>query len=337
MCKNKKLYTEIKNKNNKFIFYKRKINFELVKKQIEFNFKSLSKVKKGIVALDTEDKIKFITRFYSCNKAGLIVFISNKKSYKELKKEKININYIFRIDKLLEISKKHDTYPKDLAVILKTSGSTDFAKYVYVSNSNISFITSEMNKEMFNNRKSYNELIFAPIDHAFALGRMHSIIKSDHSMTLIDDFSFNNFYKTYKIAKCNSISIPAKLLKTLIELDFANFKKEIAKLEYAQVSTGYFPKTLRKKFLKNGSNLFINYGMTEAMRSSFLNCKKFQKKIHTEGKPFKGIKIRILKNSKGNLGEVYTKGKNLVLGYSNKVLWKTKYINGWFKTGIWVQ
>ena len=58
MCKNKKLYSEIKNKNNKFIFYKRKINFELVKKQIEFNFKSLSKVKKGIVALDTEDKIK---------------------------------------------------------------------------------------------------------------------------------------------------------------------------------------------------------------------------------------------------------------------------------------
>ena len=173
MCKNKKLYSEIKNKNNKFIFYKRKINFELVKKQIEFNFKSLSKVKKGIVALDTEDKIKFITRFYSCNKAGLIVFISNKKSYKELKKEKININYIFRNDKLLEISKKHDTYPKDLAVILKTSGSTDFAKYVYVSNSNISFITSEMNKEMFNNRKSYNELIFAPMDHAFALGRMH--------------------------------------------------------------------------------------------------------------------------------------------------------------------
>ena len=100
-----------------------------------------------------------------------------------------------------------------------------------------------MNKEMFNNRKSYNELIFAPIDHAFALGRMHSIIKSDHSMTLIDDFSFNNFFtKRTKLLNVTLFRYLQKLLKTLIELDFANFKKEIAKLEYAQVSTGYFQK-----------------------------------------------------------------------------------------------
>ena len=170
---------------------------------------------------------------------------------------------------MLEISKKHDTYPKDLYGNSKDLWKHRFCKVCLCIKFNISFITSKMNKEMFNNRKSYNELIFAPIDHAFGLGRMHSIIKSDHSMTLIDDFSFNNFTKRTKLLNMIFFDTDAKLLKTLIELDFANFKKEIAKLEYAQVSTGYFPKTLRKKFLKNGSNLFINYGMTEAMRYLF--------------------------------------------------------------------
>ena len=29
-----------------------------------------------------------------------------------------------------------------------------------------------------------------------------------------------------------------------------------------------------------GPNLFINYGMTEAMRTSFLNCKKFNQNLN---------------------------------------------------------
>ena len=35
--------------------------------------------------------------------------------------------------------------------------------------------------------------------------------------------------------------------------------------------------------------------MTEAMRSTFLDCMKYKNKIHTEGKPFAGIKIKFLK------------------------------------------
>ena len=333
MQKNKKLYDEIDNYSEKYIYYKKIINFKTIKNQIERKYKSFTGVKRGIVALDTTDKIKFLTRLYSCNKAGLIVFISNVKSHAKLKKEKIKINYTFHKDKLIKIFNTKKIYPNDLAVILKTSGSTDSSKYVYLSNSNISFVASEMNKEIFKKKKNYNEFIFAPIDHAFALGRIHSIIKSKHSMTLIDDLNFSNFYDTYKVARCNSISIPSKLLNNLMEMDFVNFKRNIKNLEYAQVSTGYFPKFLRKKFLDIGPNLFINYGMTEAMRTSFLNCKKFPTKIHTEGKPFKGIKIKILKNTKKKFGQVFIKGKNLVLGYSNKNLWKSKIKNGWFRTG----
>ncbi len=333
MLKNKKLFYEIINNNNKYVFYKKKFSFDIIKNRIEEKFKLIKGTKRGVVILDTLDKMKFITRFYSCNKAGLIIFISNSKSLKDIKKEKIKINYIFRNDKLVKISNSKNKLPKDLAIILKTSGSTNIPKYVYLTNSNISFIASEMNKEMFKKDKKYNELIFAPIDHAFALGRIHSLIKSKHSMTLVDDLTFNNFYKTYNVGGCNSISIPAKLFKNIIEIDFKNFKTKMNNLEYAQISTGYFPKLLRKKILDIDVNLFINYGMTEAMRASFLNCKKYPNKIHTEGKPFDGVRIKILKNFKKNFGKVLVKGKNLALGYSDSKLWKSQLIKGWFKTG----
>ena len=71
------------------------------------------------------------------------------------------------------------------------------------------------------------------------------------------------------------------------------FKKITKDIKYIQISSGFFPLNLRKKLLALGINLYINYGMTEAMRLTFLNCRKYKNKIATEGKPFKGIKLKL--------------------------------------------
>ena len=330
MKKNKNLFSEIKFCKDKSIFYEKKYNFSKIKVLINKTFDPIRKYRKGVVVLDTKDKLKFITRFYSCNKAGFIIFLSN--SIREIKKEKIQINYIFRGDKLIKISNPKKNFKKNVAIILKTSGSIEFPKYVFLTNENISFITSKMNKAMFEGKKKFNELIFAPIDHAFGLGRLHSLMKSSNSISLVDNYTVSSFYNTFKIFNCNSISMPAKLLSTLMDLDFQNFKKKMKDLNYAQISTGYFPLSYRKKVLSLRTNLFINYGATEVIRSSFLDCKKYPSKIHTEGKPFEGIKIKIVNKGKNIHGDIFVKGKNLSQGYSNEKLWKSSLHKGWFKT-----
>ena len=73
--------------------------------------------------------------------------------------------------------------------------------------------------------------------------------------------------------------MPAKILASLLEMDYENFKKNAANLKYIQLSTGYFPLRYRKIIMKIKINLFINYGMTEAMRSTFLNCVSYPKKF----------------------------------------------------------
>ena len=68
------------------------------------------------------------------------------------------------------------------------------------------------------------------------------------------------------------------------------------------------------------------------MRSTFLNYEKFKNKIHTEGKPFKGVNIKILKN-KNKFGKILIKGKNLAYRYNDIKIWKKKFKSNYFDSG----
>ena len=94
---------------------------------------------------------------------------------------------------------------------------------------------------------------------------------------------------------------------------------------------GVFSIKIQEKVLSFKTNLFINYGMTEAMRSTFLDCKKYKHKIHTEGKPFKGEKKKI-KNLLIKM-VIFLSKKKSALEYSDRSLWNSKMLDGWFKTG----
>ena len=188
-----------------------------------------------------------------------------------------------------------------------------------------------MNHEM-KIKNNNHEFIFAPLDHAFGFGRLHSILKSSSSLTTLDTMNFSDLFNFYKKNMCNAISMPAKILEKILEANSSLFFKTFKKCKYIQLSSGFFPLKLRKKLLKNKINLFINYGSTEAMRSTFLDCNRYPKKIHTEGKPFKKVKI-CLDNLKSNNGELLVKGPNIAYGYSDKKSWNKKFIDGWYRTG----
>ena len=180
----------------------------------------------------------------------------------------------------------------------------------------------------------YNELIFAPIYHAFGFGRLHSLMVSRNNITLTDTYSISNFYNLIsKNNLINSISIPSKILSIILKIKKNQIKVLLKKIKYFQVSTGHLDILSRKKILKQNINLFLNYGMTEAMRSTFLNLKKNKNKIHTEGKPLNGVNLKIKKKVSKKYGEILIKGKNLAYGYSDKIEWNKRLQNKYFHTG----
>ena len=330
----KNLFLEIGNNEEKLLYYRSRIyRLSLIKKKIERLKNKLSKKKIGIVSISTKNKINFIINFYACNQLGFPVFLNNNNSVKEILKEKIKVNYIFRNDKIFDVTKIYNQkYKYD--IIIKTSGSTSLSKYVLLKNETLSFVCSNMNKEMFDKNSMFNELIFAPIDHAFGFARLHSLIVSRNNFTMTDNISYSKLDElTINIKNINSLSIPAKILTNLLNMN-QNISKQILKnIRYIQVSTGYFPLKLRKRLVSLNINLFINYGMTEAMRATFLNYNKFKNKIKTEGRPFEGVKIKILKKKGAKFGKILIKGKNLANGYSDKKEWNKKFKSDYFDSG----
>ena len=328
------LHKEFNSSNTKFIYYKKKyVASEIYKKILNLYYKIKSK-KKGVVSICTKDKIDFIIKFYALNKAGFSILINDKNNKNYILNEKVNVNYYFKNNKLLFINSKKIKNQKKNSIILKTSGSTNLHKYVYISDQSISFISSNMNKETNNKGILENELIFSPIDHAFAFGRLHALIKSKNSIYFPENLSISNFFEHFdKFKETSGLSITAGFLTKILNLKTKKVNNVLKKIKYIQSSSGFFPIKLRKKIINKGIKLFLNYGTTEAMRSTFLNCMKNPTKIHTEGKPFIGIKIKISKFKNSNFGEILVKGKNLANSYSNIKEWKSRIENGWFKTG----
>jgi len=147
-----------------------------------------------------------------------------------------------------------------------------------------------------------------------------------------DQINLTELFRLYKKNSCNSLSIPAKILEKTMMYNKNLFLKNFSNCKYIQISSGLFPIKLRKKLLQKNINMFINYGTTEVMRTTFLDVKKHPNKINTEGKPFKDILIKTY-NPKSNKGELLVKGPNVAIGYSNKEAWQNKLKNGWYITG----
>ena len=74
-----------------------------------------------------------------------------------------------------------------------------------------------------NKNKKFNELIFAPLYHAFGFGRLHALMTSHNNITLTDFYSISNFYNLIIENRIiNAVSIPSKILSIVLK-----FKKKL--------------------------------------------------------------------------------------------------------------
>ncbi len=325
------LFKEINKNFNKILFINdRKYLFSEIIEEINKKSKFLKKFKNQSAILENSNKKEFLINFYACNKNNIKTFITDKISLKKAKSLELKFNLLIK-KKVYRISFKKNFSNKKISLILNTSGSTNSAKFVYLSERNISYITNQMNLAM-KIKKDNHELLFAPLDHAFGLGRMHSVLKSASNLTLVDQINLSELFRLYKKNFCNSLSMPAKILEKIMIHNKKLFLKNFSNCKYIQISSGLFPVNLRKKLLQKKINMFINYGTTEVMRTTFLDVKKYPNKINTEGKPFKNILIKTY-NPKSNKGELLVKGPNVAIGYSNKKAWMNKFKDGWYHTG----
>ena len=322
------LFKEINNKKyfekTAFYFEKEKITYsKLINdiNKIENKFE-----KKRIILADVSNIYRFICLFYACAKSKKVIVPINFKD--NLRKK----NIIYQL-------KNNKTILKKAFLIIFSSGTTgNYSKGILLSQKGISFVCNMMNKNQIKLKEQINEMILASFDHAFAIGRMHALLSSGNTITLFRNYNLVKALSEFNKYSCNSLSIVAGFIEKLISFNF--FKKIIKNFKLLHLGSMKCPVFLRKKLIQKNKKmqLIINYGLTEAMRATFLNSKKNPNKIKTEGKTFSGVKIKIKnKNNvdckKNEIGNIHIKGKSLALGYLNSDHWNKKFNQGWFNTG----
>ena len=297
------------NNNNVCIIYKKKkYTYAELKKKILDKSSFYKKKKKEFFYVYSKNKLNFIIKFYACIYA---------------KKVPVLLRRNAEIDKYL---KKEFKYNKNILFVIFTSGSEGKPKGIIMSKNAFMFSCQSMNKEM-KIKNNQAEVIFAPLDHAFALGRCHSILSSGGTIFLVNENNYFEFFNFLEKNKNIGLSIVPSILATFIA-SYKNFSKILKNIKYIQTGAMKFPIFYRKKIAKlKNLTLYLHYGLSEMMRATFLNTKKFPRYLESEGRPFKGNKIKIEKN------ELFIKGKGLCFGYLDNKLWKDKLSNGWYQTG----
>ncbi len=258
--------------------------------------------------------------------------------------------------------------PDDLAEIIFTSGSLGRAKGVMLSQRNLAANLMAMTS-MIKMHSADRFLSVLPIHHTyectcgflcpvFTGGSVHyarslkTVVEDLQKVKatillgvpLLYDKMFKKIHKGVKEDKVKSKIVPPllKITDFIQAVGWKNAKKKIFKELHEKfggsirifIAGGAAPDPMVAKGLREFGFTFIQgYGLTETAPILALN-RLDNFKDNAAGIPLPGVEIRINNPDGEGIGEIYTKGKNVMLGYyKNPRLTEEAFDNGWFKTG----
>lgn len=298
------------------------------------SFKELFGERKKIYIKQLKSYNWFVVFFSTIVSNNISVVLNPELSDEEFQKENnfLDIDYIIDSFEFNQIRTQKENIdkniPKNCSVIIKTSGTTDWPKYVMLSQKNI--ICSLLNEiSKINLNSNGKSLAVLPLWHLYelCLEIMFNFITCN--TTIFNDVK-DNFLLNLKRFKPDHLFVVPSLVK-LLSLIYSspNQDNEVIKenLKIIFCGSASLSNDLVLFFQNQGVTLVQGYGATEC--SPLVTVQELTNiVVGTVGKEGICNKIRI-KN-----GEIQVKGKNVMLGYyKNKEATRAVFEGKWYKTG----
>lgn len=226
------------------------------------------------------------------------------------------------------------------AMVIFTSGTTSSTlKGVRLAHAAVSGTCQFMNQAMEVD-PDINECVFAPLDHAFGLGRCHAILSIGGTASIPSSPGrLLSLFDIVEQGNCNALSTTPAILSSLIRVSPEDLKRVGANIRWLQTGAMRFDPFFRENLITSlpGARIFLHYGLSEAMRVTFFELGTNQHKLHTEGPPAQGVELAILDDdmntlASGEEGIIAIRGRNLCLGYLDEQLWQDCLYKDWFVT-----
>ena len=318
-----KVLKEIDSKKN-LIFLIAKNNLETL-----IGYLSFTESANVVALIDDRTNIDLLEKLILLYKPDYIYCDSKKKL--NVKYKLINSYYNFHILKSKDAVKKN-MYDQ-LALLISTSGSTGSAKFVRQSNVNIeSNIKSIINfLPIDSNDVTITTL---PFSYVYGLSIINTHLKKGAAVVLNEksmiDKSFKKTFIKHNVNNFGGVPYSYKIMNRVFN-DSTFFNK----LKYSTHAGGKMNLELLKDIVslykKNKTKFYSMYGSAEATaRMAYLDWKFAEKKMGSIGKAIPGGKFTIEDtkgkeiDKHGNQGELIYRGKNVCLGYAEKISDLTK-------------
>lgn len=284
-------------------------------------------------------------------------------------KEYLSLNKLLKTGE--ELLNKGDTCfenaninPEEMNIILFTSGTTSASKAVMLSQKNIVSNVEALNSSV----KIYptdRNLAFLPLHHTFGSTALLFFMSMGVSNVFCDGLKYiQKNLQEYKVTvfvtvpllleamnkkilkeverqgKTKLIKVATRVSKFLLKFKidirrtvFKDIINSIGGLRMAVSGAAAIDKKVVENFTNFGIHTLQGYGLTET--SPVIAAENDQNiRFGSVGFPLKDIEVKIFEPNEQGIGEVITKGPNIMLGYfENEEATKEVLIDGWFHTG----
>ena len=219
----------------------------------------------------------------------------------------------------------YHSLPKDLALLLTTSGSTGSPKLVRLSYDNIK-ANAESIAEYLSIDEHERPITTLPLSYSFGISIINShLIKGATILLTSKSLMEKEFWSFLKEQQATSMSGVPYTYEMLKKLRF--FKMDIPSLKTLTQAGGKLNNELNKEFseyfVKTSRRFFVMYGQTEATaRMSYLPPEYSLTKLGSMGIAIPGGEFSLIDdlgsviNDNEIVGELVYKGRNVSLGYA---------------------
>lgn len=235
----------------------------------------------------------------------------------------------------------------DYAFIFYTSGTTGKPKGAILTHRNVVFCLAGIREALGPqpgeeiDEESQCALIFLPMFHVNAMMSMLSGIYRGFKIALLRKFSVREFGPTVQRERCTFFSAVPKVYKILLEAKDQVMQYDLSSLKYGVCGAAPMPPDTIREFEKTyGIEILEGYGLTEGTVASTLHRRGGKKKIGSIGQALPGQEVKIFDEEgrelpPGEVGEIWVRGENVMVGYWGKKEETEKTItkDGWLRTG----
>lgn len=230
----------------------------------------------------------------------------------------------------------------DIGLLILTSGTTQgHRRGTLLSHRALSGSAEYMNHRLGID-DTVRDLVTSPLEHGFGMGRVRCTLHAGGTV-VVQSVLFSPAVVVEGLAahKCNMLSAPVVTVGMLLENERDGLLALSDQIRWIELGSSHLKPAHRRTLFEilPHTRCFISYGLTEAIRCTFLEINDAGPKIDSVGKPTSWTRVRIVDDEDnpvppGQEGHIQVDGVNKASGYYGyPEAWTEKQSGPWLYSG----